>query len=941
MILAVLEIQNYKQYVGEHRIELPASGIVGVIGANGVGKTTLFEAIEWCLYNPSTIANAEVPPRAGVGQTRVRVVLEEPNDGTRYVVERSLKRGVASGEIYREDRPDAPIVQGSRQVTDYVARQLIGLSHRAFVSTFFTRQKELSFFGNLKETDRRREVGRLLGLETIREAQRLIGDDRTQARAEAGSLALQFAEHSAGRDFPAERATVEGTIAEQERAAEMAAARFVAAREAYTMARADLGRWRELQRRDAALGQELARVGGDDQAARARLQAAEAALRRLDEAAASRAALLPVAATETERATALLTLDALRERHLRRQRLDEDVSRAEQTYGNVGGELKKVVADEGEGARAITGWTWTAADAANPIAGAERLAGVVAALDVEDVCERASELAVCRRLVEDRLEAKATLDKYRAVLDDLRAQRGALLNGGDPDVTIARARKERQATQREEETARATAEAVAASRRKVEQTVHLLRTAAAKEACPTCGRPLGEAEAAFVILTLEEGIAAQREDEAEQGRKQAQAQTEAAAAERAETAALALSRKVIGIDGRIAQGLPMEREAAEKHERIAEECTEFLARVGLDADPTPESVAQAQARADLLQRLDRTLPLLRRLGDDARRASDEADQARQRLAALGPVDYDPAAHDAARNALIEAQKAAAQIVQLDAEMARRPGHETDRATAVADLERLAADITRIEADRAALAFDPAALAHATTAEETALDAERAAGQAQSAAQTALRDAVQARDDLLAEQARVAALAERAEARGREADELERMYREFTHFDQYVAGRVTPQMADQTGELLGAITEGKYDRVEFDENYGLTIFDDDERFPVDAFSGGERDVAALAARLALSRLVGGQAAHPPSFLVLDEVFGSLDQDRRAQVLATLGLLTASTNAFRQLFIISHVEDVRLSSIFDEVWRISEVDGVSRFENLTRGSGIEEL
>ena len=52
----------------------------------------------------------------------------------------------------------------------------IGLPHRAFVSTFFTRQKELSFFGNLRETDRQREVSRLLGLETIRGAQKLIAE---------------------------------------------------------------------------------------------------------------------------------------------------------------------------------------------------------------------------------------------------------------------------------------------------------------------------------------------------------------------------------------------------------------------------------------------------------------------------------------------------------------------------------------------------------------------------------------------------------------------------------------------------------------------------------------------------------------------------------------------------------------------------------------------
>ena len=77
-----------------------------------------------------------------------------------------------------------------------------------------------------------------------------------------------------------------------------------------------------------------------------------------------------------------------------------------------------------------------------------------------------------------------------------------------------------------------------------------------------------------------------------------------------------------------------------------------------------------------------------------------------------------------------------------------------------------------------------------------------------------------------------------------------------------------------------------------------------------------------------------------FLVLDEVFGSLDQERRAHVLETLGTLANSSDAFRQLFIISHVDEIRQSHIFDEIWKISDVDGTSRFENLTATGGFEE-
>ena len=93
---------------------------------------------------------------------------------------------------------------------------------------------------------------------------------------------------------------------------------------------------------------------------------------------------------------------------------------------------------------------------------------------------------------------------------------------------------------------------------------------------------------------------------------------------------------------------------------------------------------------------------------------------------------------------------------------------------------------------------------------------------------------------------------------------------------------------------------------------------------------------------MSRLIGSQAANPPSFMVLDEVFGSLDRDRRTNVLDLLSNLAGSAESFQQLFVISHVDDVRLSPAFTEVWRVSEsADGSSQIENLSLSQGAEDF
>ena len=136
MRLVEVEIENYKQYAGTHVFRPGEKAMVAIVGQNGAGKTTLFEAIEWCLYNPSTIRNDSLTPRVQGGKPRVRVVLEDLRAGVVYEIERSLKGGSTKAEIYRTDQPESPLVQGTRQVTDYVTRELTGLPHSAFVSTF-------------------------------------------------------------------------------------------------------------------------------------------------------------------------------------------------------------------------------------------------------------------------------------------------------------------------------------------------------------------------------------------------------------------------------------------------------------------------------------------------------------------------------------------------------------------------------------------------------------------------------------------------------------------------------------------------------------------------------------------------------------------------------------------------------------------------------------
>jgi exonuclease SbcC len=941
VILVELELEDYKQFAGLHRFTPPPQGIVGVIGPNGAGKTTLFEAIEWCLYNPREIVAEEIPPRGRAGKPRVKVVLQDTHDGVRYVIERTLKRGVSNAEIYREDQPEARIVHGPRQVTDYVARKLIGLDHRAFVSTFFTRQKELTFFGNLKETERRREVGRLLGLETIREAQKLIAEDRAKARAEASALELQHRESSAERDFAAETAGAEGAIETRAAAVAEAEAALAAARSAHAAARDRLVALQSLERRDAELRRELERVAGDERAAGARRDAANAGLAQLDEAAASRASLVAIAATEDVHAQAILLHEAERERQTQVDRLRQDVDRATKALAGAARDLQKTIG--GARAAAIPGWCWQPADAADPIAAADRLIAVAEHQDAAAAIERAANLAACFQLVKTRNEAKAQLDKYERAFQVLEGQRQEILAAGDPQEALAEAQRAHEAAIQAMEQAASGSGQARDTLAQLEPIVVNLRSYRFEGRCPTCARPFSADEAEITLAALEDRVHSLRDtlDRLDSQRKQALRR--AAAAETAGKEAEKRNAELQRLEGRLEQGRPMVEEQRRLWDQAVHECQESITRFGLDREPTAEIVAAAQERADLLRRVTAAVPVLVQIRNAAAAALADREAAEAAIAALGIVAYDPAAHVAAQDALTQARKAHARIEQIDRDLSRRPSVESERDAALTELAHLADERAQLESARAALAFDPVDLARESDEERATLAAERNALETRSAKLEAHKDATLARDRLLEEIAHINRLAERADARNREADQLDVMYREFTLFEQYVARRITPQLAEHTSELLAAVTEGKYDRVEFDDNYGIEVYDGaDEKFPMAEFSGGERDVIALSARLALSRMIGSQAHNPPGFLVLDEVFGALDRERRAQVLETLGALAGTADAFHQLFIISHVDDVRTAPIFNEIWRVVETgDGVSALENLTESGGIEDV
>ena len=927
MILAAIDIENYKQYVGCHRIEFPEQGMVAITGPNGSGKTTLFEAIEWCLYGPRSIPLATIPPHGGVGRTTVRVTLESPGEGIRYVVERQRRPGGAThAEVYLEDQPDRPLVHGSHDVSDYVAKSLIGLPHGAFVSTFFTRQKELTFFGDLKPTDRRVEVARLLGFQTIREAQNDLAAERTQARNIATSLRSQYDRDAAGRDFAAELAAAETAVAGAMARHSTAESAAEAAEDQAEQTRVALHHWQGLQEQDATFDRELVRLTGEIAVTDASRIGAEAELRRLAQRSDERATLLPQAAQADALAFEAGLLDEQRALAERLRSLAEAHRAATGRLDSIASRLRSLVLEHRDAAAGVVAWTWSDADDASPERGAARLREAAASTDPDEHRNRVERLVLVRTCARNATTAGGSLAKLRTHFDTLTAEREALLATGDPQIDLTDAERAERQARDAAQTAQQTAAAARKSRVESERLVRGLREEIDDVVCPTCTRPLPPADAQRIVALLLAEVERLLAEEGAAATIIAETEPAIAAAKHAQAAARERQGALLVIEGRLEDGAAQIESAVSAHNDCLTQLHSALADALVTAEPHDDDIDSARQLADRVQRIAGVVPLLDQLSSQAIETRTAIDETQGAIEAIGPVTYDPEAHQRAQTSLAAARGAQVQIAQIDKELADRARYETQRDAAARALVGFEASRSEVATERLALGFDPAALAAARTAEAAARTAAQDArgalaesGAALHQAQTLFRRVVEDRD-------RLQRLAEEADHQGREADELERMVREFAEFDRFVADRVGPLLADTTERLLAQVTDGKYDHVRFDENYGIEVYDGDEAFDLAGFSGGERDVVSLCARLAMSELIGSAARRPPRFLVLDEVFGSLDSERRAQLLGTLGAL-ASSGHFQQMFIISHVDDVQQSHVMDEAWTIEERDGAS--------------
>jgi exonuclease SbcC len=367
----------------------------------------------------------------------------------------------------------------------------------------------------------------------------------------------------------------------------------------------------------------------------------------------------------------------------------------------------------------------------------------------------------------------------------------------------------------------------------------------------------------------------------------------------------------------------------------------YRQRIEQLAEPPMEVGAAEQHRDTLENEAAAAMVEVQRLADLVQERTDLAKEREMLEAKLFEVkailEESTSAYDEERHHIVRGTIQALERVVLDAERMKVTAERAEGL--VAEAEQAERELSRRETEVNVLAERIAGLGY----DEADVEAVRAAVEAaRSARHEAEKVLVRTRAEYAAAEEAGMTVARRRKERAelsrrakKAANELllyHELDRALTDLRTDLNATLRPELSDLASVFLRDLTNGRYPDLELDESYVATILEDGE--PKGVISGGEEDVANLALRLAISQMIAERAGQPLSLLVLDEIFGSLDEERRV---AVVELLRGLADRFPQVILITHIESVNEG--FDRVIRVDldPSSGVS----IVREPAVEDL
>ena len=350
----------------------------------------------------------------------------------------------------------------------------------------------------------------------------------------------------------------------------------------------------------------------------------------------------------------------------------------------------------------------------------------------------------------------------------------------------------------------------------------------------------------------------------------------------------------------------------EKIEKLEEEQKMLLNEIGrLEAEERELRKKRAEIEA-VMEEMRKVEQEMNHAVESKKEKERKISDSKKKIAEMGEVEFDEMAYDSYRKKIEELLPLKEEVAVLRNEVARLPDLERQIAELKKDVEMLEGMAEKLRAEILDLNFDKKRY------EEIERQYEEKKGEVQHVREQKIR--------MQGEIKQIGAELERMHEEIKQQKEAREKIRELrkeiaklemlagdrdtgllNDFKRYLISKIGPTLSYHASSFFNVFTAGKYSQMEIDDNYDIYIYDNGEKFSIERFSGGEEDLANLSLRLAISQVIAQRSGNLEfNFIVLDEIFGSQDNERRTNVLNTLGELS---HQFQQVILITHIEEIK--------------------------------
>jgi len=914
MLLKTLTLRNYRKYKNVD-VEFP-DGIIGIIGLNGVGKTTLIEAIGWVLFgHHAARTTKELIKREGASANEacsVALEFELEGDGYKVVREMSGKNLVPRASLVINGKL---ITNNAEEVTE-VVEDRIGMDYPSFFTSVFARQKELNALSSMKAAERKKLVLRMLGIERIEKSIQAIREDKRgkekliegikaaildkegRKKIEVLESEKNELEKAKGRLLPVIKEIEADKRAKEKEAGE--------AKEELENATRKYEKYMELSNKLGERRSDLENTRKRREEKEKELEDLHDKKRRLGEIERKEEEYFELKDKKDE-------LERVREKYRRKKELTKSEKKTTEEIKRREERIRGLKEKE-EGFRGIEDAFESQRQAK------EKMEEQREKYQQKEELTRRKEKALqeirrrekkANELREGRLEFKDVeerLEEVKGRIEEVQRQKESLHSLlGALKSTLSQIKED--------------AKESLAKKRNIEDL-------GPDGECPMCERQLGTHYESLIRKLSDEIRAKKRKFRAyyeEYKRKN----EELVIQKRNEDLLVKENKE---LDRRLARKRELDVKV-ENEERELKSWKEELDRILTDLKPFEGVEFDANAYKELISKVNELEKRVREKKGleveivhevrELERWRKDLETIKNDLAPIIGVEFDENAYKDVIAALKSLEVVYREIIGLKAEIGRIE-EVKNSVRRLSELEsKIVADITALKVQIEELAFDKMTYVETRARYERKKEDLNATKLKLLERKNEFENVCRDIERVLVEIEEQKRLLAEKELEETEIVYLNLLERIMNDFKVYMVGMIRPMLSDYASDLLRRLTDGKYSKLELDENYDVFIYDEGTPYEINRFSGGEEDLANLCLRLAISAVVSERSAIQTNFIILDEIFGSQDALRKRNIILALNELSKK---FRQIFLITHIEDVK--DYMEYVLRVTEdEEGVS--------------